>query len=301
MFDSMQGTRRRKSGVPKKLSADVDYITEDLAVTPAPATVTSTVTPAPATVTSSNGEVLDYSRAGTSSDAPLPVSVNGLSPLELANNDPSRYFSGGFNPFPTYHEQVVIVEPTSPTKIKPKSKRGPKKKSAKEKSVPAVAFTSPSSSMSTFPAALTTMASPYVSAHPSPSLAHPAGVPVTANGLSHPMTSPAGLVSSFSSTSHSNLTLKQDLFCPKCVKNFKSKEGWRIHMERHDGKSRYICPHCGKGFSAQTHLKAHMFEHTKVYAFYCKLCNMGFKYNFAEKKHRKTCKGVVGEGKLQPS
>lgn len=80
---------------------------------------------------------------------------------------------------------------------------------------------------------------------------------------------------------------KPELYCKACDKTFKSKEGWKIHMERHAGRSRYFCPYCQRGFMAQTHLKAHLSEHTQKFAFVCDLCGEGFKYLFTKNKH--TC------------
>ena len=74
--------------------------------------------------------------------------------------------------------------------------------------------------------------------------------------------------------------------CEKCDKTFKSKEGWKIHCERHEGRSRYFCKFCNRGFMAQTHLKAHESEHTNEPPCPCDVCGQRFKYPFSLKKHR---------------
>ena len=105
------------------------------------------------------------------------------------------------------------------------------------------------------------------------------------------MTQPFPVSSSSSFTpasfSPSSLLAKRDEYvCTTCSKTFRSKEGWKIHMERHEGKSRYHCHFCQRGFMAQTHLKAHLSEHTNELPCECDQCGLKFKYPFTLKKHR---------------
>ena len=89
------------------------------------------------------------------------------------------------------------------------------------------------------------------------------------------------------SFSPSSSHVKRDEYvCQTCSKTFRSKEGWKIHMERHEGKSRYHCTFCSRGFMAQTHLKAHLSEHTNELPCSCDQCGLKFKYPFTLKKHR---------------
>ena len=104
----------------------------------------------------------------------------------------------------------------------------------------------------------------------------------SSNGLSQPETSKFS--ASFSPTQ--STPKREEYTCSICSKIFRSKEGWKIHMERHEGKSRYHCRFCNRGFMAQTHLKAHLSEHTNELPCSCDLCGRKFKYPFTLKKHR---------------
>lgn len=86
---------------------------------------------------------------------------------------------------------------------------------------------------------------------------------------------------------------ESNFHCKQCKKFFRSKEGWKIHMERHEGKSRYRCPYCDRGFMAQTHLKSHISEHTNKNPYKCSRCNEDFKYHFMLQKHLRVIHSII--------
>ena len=65
---------------------------------------------------------------------------------------------------------------------------------------------------------------------------------------------------------------EKNFVCPKshCEGKFSSKQGFEVHMNRHNGKV-IICPDCGKSFFSEVNLKAHIKEKTKK-TFNCEQC-----------------------------
>ena len=74
------------------------------------------------------------------------------------------------------------------------------------------------------------------------------------------------------------------LWCIQCSKSFKSIEGFRMHLSRHQGVFPYTCNHCGKSFSASVNLTDHMRQHTGE-RLQCALCGSSFRSSGGYKGH----------------
>ncbi|KAK2156053.1 hypothetical protein LSH36_223g04040 [Paralvinella palmiformis] len=67
-------------------------------------------------------------------------------------------------------------------------------------------------------------------------------------------------------------------FCDICGKQFRTKSGWKTHMDAHRGIFRYFCSHCQKGFYNWPSLQGHLVSHTGKKEFKCQICGKEYRY-----------------------
>ncbi|XP_062603147.1 zinc finger protein 443-like [Saccostrea cucullata] len=88
----------------------------------------------------------------------------------------------------------------------------------------------------------------------------------------------------------------QFIKCPICHKDFSTRYGQKLHMERFHpdpkkSKSKEFpkCKICGKQMASKYALKIHEIKHTGQRAFKCELCGSSFGYKSVLKKHMEVC------------
>ncbi|KAK2156052.1 hypothetical protein LSH36_223g04037 [Paralvinella palmiformis] len=86
------------------------------------------------------------------------------------------------------------------------------------------------------------------------------------------------------------MTTEDSCTCNVCGKPFRSKSGWKTHMDAHRGIFRVFCSFCQKGFYNEENLRGHLVTHTGRKEYRCHLCSKEYRYKkdyviHLEKKH----------------
>ena len=86
--------------------------------------------------------------------------------------------------------------------------------------------------------------------------------------------------------------------CGECDQKLTTLQGYKRHMNRHEGIYPYSCPYCKKGMSCTKDIKKHLkSKHTGVTGFHCIKCYEDFKTVHLLKTHLKanTCSRDVDQ------
>ncbi|XP_033973661.1 zinc finger protein 3-like isoform X1 [Trematomus bernacchii] len=80
-------------------------------------------------------------------------------------------------------------------------------------------------------------------------------------------------------------TVKNNLKCETCGKDFKYMSVLRRHMTIHTDEKPYSCQTCGRGFRESSSLMYHMRVHTDEKKYTCKTCEKKFRFNIDFESH----------------
>ncbi|XP_034092644.1 zinc finger protein 3-like isoform X3 [Gymnodraco acuticeps] len=80
-------------------------------------------------------------------------------------------------------------------------------------------------------------------------------------------------------------TMKNNLKCETCGKDFKYMSVLRRHMTIHTDEKPYSCQTCGRGFRESSSLMYHMRVHTNEKKYTCKTCEKKFRFNIDFESH----------------
>ncbi|XP_033973923.1 zinc finger protein 699-like [Trematomus bernacchii] len=86
-------------------------------------------------------------------------------------------------------------------------------------------------------------------------------------------------------------TVKNNLKCQTCGKDFKYMSVLRRHMTTHTDEKPCVCVTCEKSFNEMSKLKRHMKFHTAEKKYTCKTCGKKFKLNCDFKRHMRVHTG----------
>ena len=82
-----------------------------------------------------------------------------------------------------------------------------------------------------------------------------------------------------------------DFKCPKCGKNFSTRQGLTRHVLTHTGEKPYSCDVCEKSFSRSDDLTRHMRTHTGEKPYSCDVCGKVFSQSPHLTAHMRTHTG----------
>ncbi|CAL1536643.1 unnamed protein product [Lymnaea stagnalis] len=89
----------------------------------------------------------------------------------------------------------------------------------------------------------------------------------------------------------------KNFLCTVCNTQLVSRNGFTLHMRRHNVAKSKLCTSCDKKFHTTTELKTHMRTHTGERPFKCELCYMSFAHSGSFVCHKK---GHTNRGELEP-
>lgn len=84
---------------------------------------------------------------------------------------------------------------------------------------------------------------------------------------------------------------RKPTLCDLCGKEFRTKEGLKMHLMKHQGIKPYQCEYCEKSFTIKDNLKLHIRTHTGEKPHQCPVCQKCFSQITPLKVHMRTHSG----------